>query len=258
MSGFAVGYGEPNKQDVERMLKTISHRGPACQGFAVWFLVPESTNNVDSGRKPRGSFVYLKKVLEMPAVWIQALIIICAYVCFRIIDYYTRFAAQGFGMDEVSAASIAAVSLWVRPFAAVGAGLLGDRFRSSTMCAVCFVSIGIGYLSFIFSSPGTVSHWMIYVNVVATCAGAFGLRGLYHALFAEGQVPRYLTGTAVGFVSLVGFTPDMFVPISVGHLLGEGPGFVEFQHVFYFALSFAVVGFFLSIAFRCMTRTTRL
>jgi nitrate/nitrite transporter NarK len=224
-------------------------------GVAVWFLVPDPS---DSGTRVRefgeSTGNHLLKVLKMPTVWVQALIIICAYVCFRIVDYYTRFAARGFGIDEVSAANMAAVALWVRPFAAVAAGFLGDRFRSSTMIAVCFLLMCGGYVSFIVSTPKTVPVTMLYLNVVITCIGIFGLRGLYHALFAEGRVPRIYTGTAVGFVSLVGFTPDIFVPITVGHILGENPGFAEFRTVFYFALAFAAVGFLLAVVFQILAR----
>lgn len=224
-------------------------------GLAVWLLVPDASDdghhNRDLGEKPG---THLWKVLKMPTVWVQALIIICAYVCFRIVDYYTRFAAQGFGLDEVRAANMAAVALWVRPFAAVAAGFLGDRFCSSKMIAVCFLITCGGYISFITSTPGAAPESILYINVVATCAGIFGLRGLYHALFAEGKVPKLYTGTAVGFVSLVGFTPDMFVPIVVGHILGEDPGFLEFRHVFWLAFCFAAAGFVLAIVFNVLAR----
>ncbi len=218
-------------------------------GIAVWFLVPESPGESHTREFGESAESHLVKVLKLPTVWVQAFIIICAYVCFRIVDYYSRFAAQGFGVGAVNAANMAAVALWVRPFAAIAAGFLGDRFRASLMIAVCFLITALGYVSFIFSPPESAGQIMLYLNVVVTCLGIFGLRGLYHALFAEGHVPKLYTGTAVGFVSLVGFTPDTFVPIVVGNILGKEPGFIEFRHVFFFALAFAVVGFVLSLLF---------
>jgi len=223
-------------------------------GIAVWFLVPDPPEKTVVREFGESTESHLVQVLKMPTVWVQALIIICAYVCFRIIDYYSRFAAQGFGVGEAQAANMAAVSLWVRPFAAVGAGFLGDRFQSSLMIAVCFLITCAGYISFIMASPEAASQTVLYLNVVVTCAGIFGLRGLYHALFAEGKVPTLYTGTAVGFVSLVGFTPDTFVPIVIGNILGEEPGFAEFRNVFWFAFAFAVMGFVLSIVFYVLAR----
>lgn len=224
-------------------------------GIAVWFLVPDASDDGHHTREfGEKAETHLWKVLKMPTVWVQALIIICAYVCFRIVDYYTLFAERAFDLDKGRAANMAAVALWVRPFAAVTAGFLGDRFCSSKMIAVCFLITCGGYISFLTSTPGEVPASILYINVVATCAGIFGLRGLYHALFAEGKVPRLYTGTAVGFVSLVGFTPDMFVPIVVGHMLGEDPGFIEFRHVFWLAFCFAAAGFVLAIVFNVLAR----
>ncbi|MCA9072264.1 MAG: MFS transporter [Planctomycetaceae bacterium] len=246
----------------EADVRTDAHRKEAVQavilfytaitflaGIAVWFLVPESSDEPHVREFGESAENHLVKVLKMPTVWVQAFIIICAYVCFRIVDYYSRFAAQGFGVGAVDAANMAAVALWVRPFAAVAAGFLGDRFRSSLMIAVCFLITALGYVSFIFAAPESAGEILLYLNVVITCIGIFGLRGLYHALFAEGKVPKLYTGTAVGFVSLVGFTPDMFVRIVVGNILGEEPGFREFRHVFYFAIAFALTGFILSLLF---------
>lgn len=53
--------------------------------------------------------------------------------------------------------------------------------------------------------------WVLWTNVLAGSLVMFGLRALYYALFEEGGVPASLTGTAVGIVSVVGYTPDIFV-----------------------------------------------
>jgi asparagine synthetase B (glutamine-hydrolysing) len=33
MSGLVVGYGQPNREDVETMFERIGHRGPALSGL---------------------------------------------------------------------------------------------------------------------------------------------------------------------------------------------------------------------------------
>ena len=71
---------------------------------------------------------------------------------------------------------------------------------------------------------------------------SFGLRGLYFALFEEARVPVALTGTAVGFVSVVGYTPDIFVAYVAGVLIDRSPGIVGHQHFFWFLSAFALIG----------------
>ena len=50
--------------------------------------------------------------------------IICAYCAFKGLDNYALYAVQVLGMDEVDGARLATYATYVRPFAAIGAGLL--------------------------------------------------------------------------------------------------------------------------------------
>ena len=72
-------------------------------------------------------------VFAMPSVWLQAAIILCAYVGFKGIDDLSLYANQVIGLDELNAARAGVVSLWIRPVAAIGAGYLADRIGAPTM-----------------------------------------------------------------------------------------------------------------------------
>ena len=78
----------------------------------------------------------------MPRVWLQAVIVVCAYVGYKGIDNYSLYAVQGHGMNEVEGAKVSTLSAWIRPVAAVGAGWVADRVsaslvsrRSSSRCS---------------------------------------------------------------------------------------------------------------------------
>lgn len=88
--------------------------------------------------------------MRLPTIWLQSLIIVDAYVGYKGVDNYSLFAFTAYGMNEVEAAELSANSVWIRPFAAVGAGLLADRISPSNAIAVCFVLMifSFGYLSF--------------------------------------------------------------------------------------------------------------
>ena len=58
-------------------------------------------------------------------------------------------------------------------------------------------------------------------NMVVSCAAFFALRGIYFALLEESGTPRELTGTAVGVICFVGFTPEIFMPLVTGWLIRE-------------------------------------
>ena len=55
-------------------------------------------------------------------------------------------------------------------------------------------------------------------------------------------MPAAVTGTAVGFVSVVGYTPDIFVAFVAGVLIDRSPGVAGHQHFFWFLSAFAFIG----------------
>ena len=61
-------------------------------------------------------------------------------------------------------------------------------------------------------------------------------------------MPVAITGSAVGLVSVIGFTPDIFVLFVAGLLIDNSPGLLGHQHFFMFLSSFAVVGLAASFA----------
>jgi hypothetical protein len=95
---------------------------------------------------------------------------------------------------------------------------------------------------------------MLIATITATGVGIYALRGVYFALLAEGAVPLAFTGSAIGVVSLVGFTPDVFMGPLMGLLLDNSPGVLGHQHVFAVVAVFGVIGLAATLAFRRVTQ----
>jgi dimethylglycine dehydrogenase len=101
---------------------------------------------------------------------------------------------------------------------------------------------------FALTTPIPGAAWVLLGNTLLACTAIFGLRGLYFALFEEARVPAAVTGTAVGLVSVIGFTPDIFVSYVGGLLLDRSPGLAGHQHFFFFLAAFAAIGVIASFA----------
>ena len=80
--------------------------------------------------------------------------------------------------------------------------------------------------------------------------GTYALRGLYFAIIEETKTPLQLTGTLVGIISVVGFTPDIFMSLFVGYMLGENPSIVEYQNLFSYFTIIPIIGLLATIGFR--------
>ena len=192
----------------------------------------------------------------MPVVWLQAFIIVCAYVGFKATDDFSLYAKEVLLLDEVEAARVGTFSLWIRPLAAIGAGFLADRFGCGKMLVVSFVLLTAG--SAVLASDLQIAS--MYVPYIATivCAslGIFALRGLYYAVMEEGRIPLAYTGSAVGLVSVTGYTPDIFMGPLTGYLLDSAPGASGHRHVFVAVAIFSVAGLIASLTFIQLSRST--
>jgi nitrate/nitrite transporter NarK len=246
---FPDGYDAAGMQDKRDALRLVIHGYVAVTaliGVYVWFVLGDghpSDGKPDTDRMPKGQLLgHVFNVLRIPAVWMQSVVIICAYVGYKGFDNYTLFAVEAYGLDEVEAAQIVTLGSWVRPVAAIGLGLLGDRFGVSRMILACFALLLCTDLLFAFTVPQLGTLWFLLGNIVLTCIAIFGLRGLYFAVFEEHRVPVLVTGTAVGFVSVIGYTPDIFVALVAGLLIDRTPGLAGHQHFFMFLAAFAALG----------------
>ena len=224
----------------------------AAAGAFVWFALGDG--RTDDAAVPswnphdESAFAHIVRVLRIPAVWLQALIVVCAYVGYKGFDNYSLYAVEGYGLNEVEAAGIVALASWMRPVAALGAGLLGDRFGVVRLTIASFLILVAAQLYFALVLPIPGAAWVLLGNTLITCTAIFGLRGLYFALFEEAKVPAAVTGTAVGIVSVIGFTPDIFVAWTGGMLLDRSPGVAGHQDYFLFMAAFAMLGLVASVA----------
>ena len=219
----------------------------------VWLFVPQ-TPRADIVPDTGVSLQGLKRVMGMNTVWCQAVIVLCAYVAYKSTDDFSLYARDAFGYDEVEAATLGTISFWMRPVAAVGAGLLADRFSGGFMLKASFAIVACGSAAIAAGLMAPGVYWLLVATIAGTSAGIYGLRGLYFAIFGEANVPPALTGSAVGVVSFVGFTPDIFMGPLMGYLIDSAPGAPGHQHVFAVVAGFAVAGLSATVLFNKLGR----
>ncbi|EMI53842.1 MFS transporter [Rhodopirellula sallentina] len=233
---------------------------------SVWLVLPKdsamdlkhdshSATQRELGKWKHFRWDGVRMVARMPSVWLQAMIVLCAYVAYKGLDDVSLYAKEALGFDNVAAAYSSTLSMWMRPVAAVVAGVIADRVRVSTMTAVSFVvlTIGSSVITLDLLQPGMLVGFLVVI--AATSAAVFSLRGLYFAIMREGNVPFRHTGAAVGIVSAVGYTPDVFMGPLMGVLLDRGPASSGdptrgHQYVFAIVAGFSIVGFVTTWLFR--------
>ncbi len=224
-------------------------------GLLVWYLVPK-TSPVAESDHVRVSFQQVMKIIRLPSVWMLSIIIVCAYVGYKSTDDFSLYAREVLGFSEADAAGVGTAALWLRAIVAIMAGYLADRFDRIKLLTICFgITAGCGLLVGMGMMDQILG--LILLNLTLTAVGIYGVRAIYFATMKEAKIPFGFTGTAVGIVSFVGFTPDIFMGPWMGHLLDKNPGVTGHQYVFILLSLFAIIGLITSLVFKWYEKKDR-
>ena len=238
---------------------------PLLAALAVWFFVPdEGTGRVaaaprddDPVRKPAEAVLdksRLREVLRRPVVWLHALVILCAYMAYVGSFDFAAYAQDGFGQSAVFGAQLGTFRDWFRPIACVGAGLLADRVSPTKAVTGAFAWLTLSFVLLAWTPARPDLLPLLWVEVGAAAVAVFALRGIYYALLEEGRIPKTLTGTAVGVVSVIGFMPDIFAHPLAGWFIDSYPGAKGYQRYFFLLAIVSAVGVGATLAIRRVTQ----
>ena len=206
----------------------------------VWIFILDT--NKKQTRQEKKLWKLIQAVVKQKIVWMQAIVVVCAYSAYKGLEYYTLYAVDVLGMSAVDASFFMSKALYIRAGAAVAAGFIVDRFSASKVISWLFAGLVICYFSLSVLYPNSYFPIIIYVDIITTFIAVYALRGVYFALLEETKVPGALTGTAVGLISVIGYTPDVFFNSVAGRIIDASPGIGGHQHFYMMLTGFSVAG----------------
>ncbi|PRX54332.1 MFS transporter [Flagellimonas meridianipacifica] len=210
-------------------------------GLLTWFFMRTGSDESKLVLK-RITTKEIKQVLKLPSVWLLMVVILCAYVGYKITDIISQYAEEVMLYDQVESAQVGTFLQFLRPITGVLIGLIVDRFKITLWLIFSFVACIIGGLLFASGWIEPTTTLLYFLSVTIVGVGVYAGRSLYFAVMRIGKIPIVLTGTAVGLVSLVGYTPDIFAGLLSGYLLDSYPGELGHQLVFLMLACFSLVG----------------
>lgn len=248
---FATGLSEiadvglADQRRAFRQAILISSGLVAIIGCCIWLFM-RSPKTVDTLEHIRAGDVL--KVLKLPAVGLLMIIVMCAYVGYKSTDTVSLYAKDVLDYDEVQSAQIGTFMLFIRPVAGILIGLLADRMKPLRLLIGSFVVMMTGGIWFALGWGHQV--WLVFLpSVLVIAIGIFAARALYFAVQQQGNIPLQFSGTAVGLISVIGFTPDIFAGVMIGAVLDGNPGPTGHSYVFMLLTLFAFIGMLASIRY---------
>ena len=191
----------------------------------------------------------IKSVLKIPSVWLIMFIIISAYVGYKVTDIYSLYASDVMDFDNLEAANIGSLQLYLRPLVCLLIALFANKKSYIHLIIIGFIIMLIGALIFSLGIVQVDMNYVFFFSLIVVATGTYAIRALYFSLMQEGHVPLVLTGTAVGVISVVGYTPDIFASPVIGYLLDTYPGILGHQYVFSMLVVFSIIGLWTSLKF---------
>ena len=214
----------------------------ALVGLLAWLFIKLDDDLEKQTIVNKITVLEIKQVLRLPAVYLLMIIILCAYVGYKITDVFSLYAQDVMLYDQVQSAQVGTFLLFIRPIVGVTIGILADRSQTAYWLFISFVISFLGAILFATGFISASSTLLFFLSILIVATGIYAARSMYFAVMESGRIPLVLTGTAVGLISVVGYAPDIFAGPIMGYLLDATPGLVGHQHVFCMLAVFSFIG----------------
>ena len=242
------------RQEAFRYVILLSSFMVAFIGLLVLIFLRNMEDKNTNFELSLNTLTNIKGVLKNESIWLLMLIIMCAYVGYKVTDIYSLYASEVMLYDQIEAAEVGALQLYLRPIVCIAIGLLADRTKNMFWIIFGFITMLIGALIFSFGIIKPDMNFIFFLSLVILAVGTYSIRALYFAVLKEANVAFALTGTAVGIISVVGYSPDIFAGPIMGYLLDENPGIIGHQYVYFMLVIFSILGLIASIRFARLTK----
>lgn len=245
----------PERREAMRAVILLYSGMTLLAGGLIWCATPPIAPSLAGD--PPGIVHAMLQVMRRPISWTHALVIVIAYCTYKGLDNYSLYAVQVLGMDEVEAARFTAYAGYLRPVGCIVAGVFADKVSATKMIALSFALMTGIYAFLAITVPSQAWTNIIFANFLVSYIFVYAFRGLYYALLHETQVPKHLTGTTVGFVAFIGYTPDVFFGAVTGRLLDASPGLAGHQKFFLFLTCMVTLGLVATLVLAWLNRRER-
>lgn len=182
-------------------------------------------------------------VVKQPSIWLLCVILTAVYHLFWATIEFPSFAeTAGFGMPLAAATALGATKLWMRPFGGILGGMLGDRMTNVRLMLWLFVT-GIAcclYLAFMPTTPAM--RWTLWVFIFPFGLLVYAARGIFWALLYDCPLPTRVLGTAIGFVSIMGYSSDAYIPQVAAWLHATYATATAYQLFFAYVAAASIIG----------------
>jgi nitrate/nitrite transporter NarK len=222
----------------------VTYTGVATAIGMLLLFMKAAQNKVDIIADEPLAFADVLLILQQPLVCILCVILTAVYHLFwATIEFPSLAETGGFGMPLAAATALGASKLWMRPIGGVLGGMIGDKVSNVRLMLWLFTAgiVGSLYLALVEASPEFA--WTLWIFIFPFGLLVYAARGVFWALLYECRLPKKVLGSAIGFISIMGYSSDAYIPQVSSRLHSAYAATTAYQ-LFYGYIAFAAaVGF---------------
>jgi sugar phosphate permease len=180
-------------------------------------------------------------VLKHREIWLCAICIACGYQLFYATYSFSAYLQQNFGLTAVMVGTITVAKLWMRPIGGIAAGFIGDWIGPEKVLSTLLALASLA-LAMMAVLPANAATLFMLTVVLLIGLLTYAVRGLYWATLGACNVPNNIKGLAIGIISMIGYFPEVYLPLLSASLIEQYPDGLGYQ-IYYITLSiFGLLG----------------
>lgn len=162
-------------------------------------------------------------IVKREEIWLCAFCILTGYQLFWATYSFSAYMQIHFNLTAVAVGSITVAKLWMRPIGAAAAGFAGDFLDRERVLAILLLLSAAAMMGLVFLPLKAVILLLLAVVLLIGIL-TYAVRGIFWSTLESCKVPARIKGLAIGLISLVGYSPDIYLPLINGKLLELYPG----------------------------------
>ncbi|WP_281231936.1 MFS transporter [Flavobacterium gelatinilyticum] len=167
----------------------------------------------DNAQTEKGfDFKDVNSVIKNKFVYLMGAIIFCSYSVTWVVYYYGGFMEKNLKITPVTVNTIMVIVLWMRPIGGILGGFLADKLGKSVTLVFSLSGAALTLFCIALLPASTTNFNIYYILIILGGTFVYAIRGTYWSLLGDSRIDNKIMGTAVGFISLLGYLPDIFIP----------------------------------------------
>lgn len=232
----------------------------SCMTILLGLLDIFFLRNINDGEKSDSSnsvnFKMLAAPLKMPAVWLMIGIIFATLTLSTGYYYISPYANEVFSTSALLGVILTSSSQYIRPFASMGAGILGDKINNSRVMLFGQFGLAAG-LVILLAAPASLGILPVVIASLMIFFSMYTCVTMHFAIMDEEYFPKECTGTAIGLICAIGYLPEATSPFVAGVLLDKFPGVAGYRLFFVYMFIVTIIGIVLTLIWLRRTKIRR-